>query len=437
MKRNNKILPFILSLCIILGFAGCVSQENERSLKLQIYECAAGDDGLVLNFVDKYNKSCSAADKIEIVQFDTQEKMLEKLSTEMMAGRGPDVISLNADLSIEKLCEQGLLADINELINSDTSKDKLNMEDFNSVVMNAGVKNGKRFAVPFFYTTDILLSKKEALAEFNIPTDKAITYTSMAQDFKLFINNPGKYKFMFDDSSRNHLMRFFYIFLDSYVDFDNKTEYFATEEFRKSLETVGGIVKSFRTPPDEEILDYSYDNYLFNDFTDVDISTVMWRYADFKTNGLTPCVMQGISRDKETKTAFVQAGVAINNNSKLKDKAYKFIKYVLSEKMQLHFCGAGRHKYSYNLPVRTSSYKRLIKIAEKEKDENGEKIGINNEYMQTYFKLAEGVNTCLLPRTHYNSSVIGKPVEAYLTDKLSADRFAKTLSSSTQIYFDE
>ena len=83
------------------------------------------------------------------------------MSTEIMAGEGPDIISLNQNLPFEKLIENEAFLDINSLINNDETKDKIELDEYNSFIMNVGVYDGKRYIVPLSYGMDVLVSTQE------------------------------------------------------------------------------------------------------------------------------------------------------------------------------------------------------------------------------------------------------------------------------------
>lgn len=64
-----------------------------------------------------------------------------KMSTEIMAGEGPDIFSLSQKLPFEKLTDSKTIADVNELI-SEFSYD-IGIDNCDSKIMDAGVIDGK------------------------------------------------------------------------------------------------------------------------------------------------------------------------------------------------------------------------------------------------------------------------------------------------------
>ena len=86
----------------------------------------------------------------------TDEEALQHLRVQIIAGDGPDVILMprNAELISDpyQSMQNGLFMDISEYYDADTSFRK---EDLNETIMEAGVLNGKRYILPFYYDMPI------------------------------------------------------------------------------------------------------------------------------------------------------------------------------------------------------------------------------------------------------------------------------------------
>ena len=84
------------------------------------------------------------------------EETFQRLRIQIMAGRGPDVILMprNSTLISDpyQSMHNGLFMDISEYYDADTSFRK---EDLNETIMEAGVYDGKRYIIPFYYDIPI------------------------------------------------------------------------------------------------------------------------------------------------------------------------------------------------------------------------------------------------------------------------------------------
>jgi beta-lactamase regulating signal transducer with metallopeptidase domain len=80
-----------------------------------------------------------------------------QLATELIAGRGPDVLFTshmppNADLY--KMADNGTFLDLNELIEQD---EDFNLDDYVKAAIDGGIYKGKRYAIPVNYTLDSII----------------------------------------------------------------------------------------------------------------------------------------------------------------------------------------------------------------------------------------------------------------------------------------
>ena len=93
---------------------------------------------------------------LRLEMIPTDEEALQRLRIQIMAGKGPDVILMprNSTLISDpyQSMQNGLFMDISEYYDADTSFRK---EDLNETIMEAGVYDGKRYIIPFYYDIPI------------------------------------------------------------------------------------------------------------------------------------------------------------------------------------------------------------------------------------------------------------------------------------------
>ena len=124
-------------------------------------------------------------------------------------------------------------------------------------------------------------------------------------------------------------------------------------------------------------------------------------------------------------SAFLDLGFPINNNTKLQEQAYAFIKYALSDDCQMRICGAKGNSLSASIsfPLNNKAYEQLKYTASRVTDDDDRIIGIDNDCRGGYRYIADYVNQCTLYRdashSYYNSSVIGDIVDKYLNGDIS------------------
>lgn len=187
---SNSIILAILC-AMLLSFTSCDEYKIKSNEKLKYYTSNAEDD--FSSLIKQYNKIClekyDESYQIEIIEFENNDDMCTKMSTEIMAGEGPDIISLNQNLPFEKLIENEAFLDINSLINNDETKDKIELDEYNSFIMNVGVYDGKRYIVPLSYGMDVLVSTQERLKQFNVSGNngETLTYSNVSVKFSPFL----------------------------------------------------------------------------------------------------------------------------------------------------------------------------------------------------------------------------------------------------------
>ena len=102
----------------------------------------------------------------------------DKLATELMAGKGPDLlISDNVPTGdVKKLLKSGVFAPMDEFINQDAS---WNTEDYIMPVIEGGKFDGVQYVMPLSYDPVIMVSSKEAMAEMNLTEEVCIDTPSL------------------------------------------------------------------------------------------------------------------------------------------------------------------------------------------------------------------------------------------------------------------
>lgn len=444
IKLNIVLSLFLLVVIIVPLFSGCSDKKKENNLKIYTLKNIKSDLAYV---IEEYNKYCSKnlddSYKIQVIEFESEDEMNTKISTEVMAGEGPDVFSLDQKLPFEKLMENGAFADINELANEDISNNKINFKEYNSVIMNVGVWNGKRYIVPLSYGVNVLITTEKRLNNFDISikNGSCLTYDQISDTFNTFFKNPSEYSFIFNEDNfswHDYANQLFYKFIDSHIDYKNKTTSFNTTEFSRNIDSMINILNNSKKYNGK----YDIDKVLFDDlYVDYSLSSVLKRYNYYISEKDNPLILNGFNIYDDSFSAYVTQGIAINKNTKLTDKAYNFIKFALSDKIQRKIGEDVEDVGTVNLPVKTQSYNYTLDNTSNLTDDNNKIIGIDNDFFKAYLNIIDNVNECSfyidISHSYYNSCVIGDIVDKYLNGEISKEKFIRQLTSATEIYLTE
>ena len=456
MKNKIAIILTLQFIITVFAFSGC-GESTASSNSSKLTYCAYYEDA-ICDIIERYNKYCKKhydeSYQIEIVKFESQEEMNIKISTEVMSGDGPDIISLDQPLPFEKLIENHAFADVDELIN--TYGSNIDFNDYNTKVMESGIVNRKRYFVPFFYCPNIFISTQEKLKEYDLNFSD-FSYKELSKQ----LSQEKVSCSLFGNESDNYSL--LYSFIDSYVNFDNKTTNFDTNSFLENIDYIKKLINNDNTNENVYYNLYNSENngcilstpkLLFGGT----IGGVKTAYYNIFLQNKTPAILPNFSYENKI-TAYVECGIAINQNSDKKDKALRFIEYCLSEDVQEYWCGSRSDKgfsgtNEISLPVNNKAFDYAVEVETGEEwdyNEDGEfdeeeKIfseNVDSIFWKDYLGIIDDISGCTLynyknlKTTYYNSTVIGDIVDKYLSGDISKDKFIRQLSAATEIYLTE
>lgn len=456
MKNKIAIILTLQFIITVFAFSGC-GESTASSNSSKLTYCAYNED-VICDIIERYNKYCTKhhdeSYQIEIVEYDSLEEMYTIMATEIMSGDGPDIISLDQPLPFEKLIENHAFADVDELIN--TYGSNIDFNDYNTKVMESGIVNRKRYFVPFFYCPNIFISTQEKLKEYDLNFSD-FSYRELSRQ----LSQEKVSCSLFENESDNYSL--LYSFIDSYVNFDNKTTNFDTNSFLENIDYIKKLINNDNTNENVYYDLYNSENngcilstpkLLFGGT----IGGVKTAYYNIFLQNKTPAILPNFSYENKI-TAYVECGIAINQNSDKKDKALRFIEYCLSEDVQEYWCGSRSDKgfsgtNEISLPVNNKAFDYAVEVETGEEwdyNEDGEfdeeekefSENVDSIFWKDYLDIIDDISGCTLynyknlKTTYYNSSVIGDIVDKYLKGDFSKDKFIRQLTAATEIYLTE
>lgn len=456
MKNKIAIILTLQFIITVFAFSGC-GESTASSNSSKLTYCAYYEDA-ICDIIKRYNKYCTKhydeSYQIEIVEYDSLEEMYTIMATEFMSGDGPDIISLDQPLPFEKLIENHAFADVDELIN--TYGSNIDFNDYNTKVMESGIVNRKRYFVPFFYCPNIFISTQEKLKEYDLNFFD-FSYKELSRQ----LSQEKVSCSLFGNESDNYSL--LYSFIDSYVNFDNKTTNFDTNSFLENIDYIKKLINNDNTNENVYYDLYNSENngcilstprLLFGGT----IGGVKTAYYNIFLQNKTPAILPNFSYENKI-TAYVECGIAINQNSDKKDKALRFIEYCLSEDVQEYWCGSRSDKgfsgtNEISLPVNNKAFDYAVEVETAEEwdyNEDGEfdeeekefSENVDSIFWKDYLGIIDDISGCTLynyknlKTTYYNSSVIGDIVDKYLKGDISKEKFIRQLTAATEIYLTE
>lgn len=378
-----------------------------------------------------------------VFQPDNLEEMNTKLSAELMAGEGPDIIIFRSSTfkSVNKILNSEIFCDLNELIDRDEEFDK---KDYFEKIFDAGVYNSKRLFIPLEYSIPQLRTTVSTLKENNIPIDNSgFTLESLSKLSKSFAKVNSKSKnLIYCNFGFASMMEISGI---KFVDFDKKKSNFRTKEFIKLLDEFKDIY-STRAAYDECIKYQSYADmtkerkivfaYDINNQSPEQLRSFNSSYKSVVGDEMeiVPIETNGVHYARLGKL------VGINSNTKNKEAAYKFIKIMLSKDFQKAYDSHGNSNINLSVPVNKKAYSEDMAFYVGNK---GQEFGSTVPLVPLPKTLADKMNNIvekaktahLIDNSVYD--IVSETLDKYLKGMATAEQTAKAIDEKITIFLNE
>ena len=143
MRMVKVIITVSVCILMVLTLFGCNS-ENDNNNNSDLLTIYVVNESPIIRLIDAYNDS-NKSDKINVVEIQDGDTLNSKLSAELMAGKGPDIVlydsSYNGISNMEKMMALDVFADYNELIKNDSSDSSIDLKNYNEVVQEFTMVN--------------------------------------------------------------------------------------------------------------------------------------------------------------------------------------------------------------------------------------------------------------------------------------------------------
>ncbi len=369
---SRKFLVFFIfiSLLILTACQSGRADKNEinkrqgnNTLKLYANSEIFSDSTLINKAINTFQESNSGVEFI-VDNIEKLEGYSMRLSTELMAGEGPDVLLLNnyLDLPLYKIMKSEALQNLDEYIKDDK---QFNINDYNKAVMDSGVYNGERFLLPISYRVSSFITTESLLTnnDFHINPDNWTLGNLAEQVSRLKDRQSGNGRCNY--SFRGVLFRdCFGNFEHKYIDYGKGKVSLNTDEFV-------GILNNFKALQDsgithDDLLKYASNTYnimkdnkmLAYDSDDLIGPKNLWTesnnikyYLESEAKLYPPPTEDGSKR----YSAEPEIMLAMNQNCRNKQLAYSFIKTFLTESFQIFETENG-----IPVPVNKKAYEKLL-----------------------------------------------------------------------------
>ena len=434
MKRFVNVL--IMITIILSLFCGCSAKESTNTEPSVLTVYVVQFEALYRTAVEEFSKN-NPDIELNIEEFESYDEVSERFTTELMSGKGPDVLLFN---SLYGSADPYKLSTGQVLLTLDEQVGELSDEKYYSSIIDAGKINGHQYFIPFSWNFLQAYSTVDTVEKKGYNDD---LYTALSAEAEALENNDN-----FCASSlqlgRADAMNFFMeIAGNELIDIETgkiveakeaiKTTADYVKVFYDNFEKIGAISDKYRNDFAGAVSHYTYllENYPFLN----NLRYYQSVYPNYISEEMyfTPFSQ----RDSEDVTAQVIQYGAINANSENAEGAWKLLQYIMDAQVTMNYS-----KYEtqniYYAPVNVETYEACVKELSSEKGPGPkQKVDpLNEENARILSEIPSRISKSIIPNASLGE-IIQECIEPYLLGTDSFDSCYEKLIQRVELYLNE
>lgn len=428
MKMRKRCCFVFLCIFAAIYISGCGKEDRRKNDedKLSVYLLEGSS---FIEMIDEYNhEQEKETDKIEYTLFPVEdyENMYKKMTSELLAGEGPDIICFDSSsiVNIRQLINQNAFLDLSaELEDIVTDEQILEKSEGQMKIIPVS------YSVPMLITTENICEKYGINIEHTILTEDELNTLSQ-NDIPVFAD-PYNY---------------LYFVYERYIDKEEKKALYDNHDFRKLLSNienwarhawdetelyVGMNPREFDELKKEGLMFVMTDN-----ITSPILSVTL--YNQMQKEAGKELVVFGVKNGDDGMFGYAKEMVAINGNTSQKEDAVRFLKYLLSDAVQSYDKDQG-HKLS-GIPVIGESRDNEIDRMETvpyASDYIDIVEGVPEIFKNRYKDIVESAQTCVIPDNGYKYQIFSELLDEYKSGQINSEDFIDKLNKKTGLYLNE
>jgi beta-lactamase regulating signal transducer with metallopeptidase domain/ABC-type glycerol-3-phosphate transport system substrate-binding protein len=419
----------------------------EHTDRLVIY-VPGGDDFYHSRIIAAANTFRFRYPDIELVvervgtEADFREAYIQRVSTEIMAGMGPDIILTHFFDDIHKTMESGAFLNLSPLWHRDADFDA--REHMNPIIMDTGLYRGRRYVIPISFNFPLLLGERGMLEGVGFDPDAELDTASFLNAITAVVPK----------ARENPLFHFPLFMINAYqtgiplADFERGIPLpyeQAIRDFSEAYRPFAGWweqdwSESFwrRETPTTWL---SLGRMLFDNNSNMSVQ-IFFDISLMKLREHEPVVTAFRNHHGELHATIVQS-VAVNANSPNYANAWKFIRLLLSDSRQFGQLG-GMEAWGLGggMPVNTEALSRQITTVVATSGLVGTSEGsithpaLTMEEKQPVIDLINGITSASLPN-HTVTGFYYEAMEPFFAGERSLDEAMEELQRRIRLYLSE
>lgn len=443
----------IVMLCMVIFLCGCAQEETAGISEVEVEEELPKyhtDGRLILTFA---TSNLHKEDKAAINNFNSQNEDYyieiidycedgdiaagyEQFNLDLVNGQAGDILAVDSN-RYENYIQLGVYEDLYPYMEND---EDIHMEDYWESIISACESDGKLYYLPTIFTVN---------AVFGYAKDWQESDTILLDETMALMQKRGEDTKLFDGLTKTSFIEYILDNAeDEYINWDMGECYFDSEEFVKVLEMAN-------TLPDERIND---EENVVSKLRRGNVLLYEQRFGHIMDAQAINAIFEdevvmlnypGATRAANTMNMYLT--YAINSNSRNKEGAWQFMKYLMSEE-----CQKSQHRsLSTMFPLRKDVFEAQIEeeaIARIDVDAEGNKVeepflyGIDGVTFELYTATEEEeelLRQVVESVTHVNknnymiSGIVLEEAAAYFAGQKTAEEVATIIQSRIQVYISE
>ncbi|UQZ82411.1 Putative ABC transporter substrate-binding protein YesO [Paenibacillus konkukensis] len=356
------------------------------------------------------------------------EKYVSTTDTEMLAGKGPDLLQLDV-LSPDNFVKRKLLADMGEMMDRDSDFRK---EDYFANILDNARVGGKLYSLPLSFFLIGFAGDTDAIAKTGVPVDdKSWSWNDFIVDAKQLAARGGHRPALVYSGPEYLLANLVTDNYDSFVDAEGRKASFDSPAFLDAMKQVKtmfdeGVVSSQGREP----------AYFYN----IQINSP-WDYlVSLRERGEHMKLYEKPHAEGGAAGGYFKTyrAVGISANSKVKPEAWDFVKFMMSEEVQTPPETAG---IPINMKVYAQQIQKLksegIVKAYEEGPLHGQAIKVDPAMLDQLQDFVNGAVHKIEYQSDKVVKMIVKESKAYFAGQKSAEEVAKLLQNKAMTYLNE
>ncbi|WP_256758002.1 ABC transporter substrate-binding protein [Cohnella sp. WQ 127256] len=354
------------------------------------------------------------------------EKYVTSTNAAMLSGKGPDILLLDM-LPSEKYVGQHLLADLSDKLKQDPSFK--NGEYFNNILENSQTSGGL-YGIPLNFFLNVLLGDEAAIKQAGVPIDdKTWTWEKLAETTKQLAQK-GPYTSALGTSPEYLLGEMVKENHTRFVDEENRKASFDTAAFTDMMQQVKTMKE------DGIIAEGRFDTY----FAPRNINS-SWDYLVSLKEFGEQAKLYAKPQAEGTKAGgyfYTYKTIGINEKSAVKEEAWEFLQFLMSEELQISPERAG---FPINKKVYEKQVQKLLSDGTfktyEEGPLQGQSFPVDKQLLQ---QLESYLTEAVHPGTFQKSKIeeiVTKECKAFFSGQKTAQEVAKLIQNKVMTYLNE